>query len=90
MGYLNKENETKQVINSEDNWLKLGDLGYTDLEGFTVVFGKSEDFITLKSEEVVSPLRVKQNYLFYFHKTQKRNFPNYFRLSNWSDLNYLA
>lgn len=60
MGYLNKENETKEIINSEDNWLKLGDLGYIDSEGYTAVLGKANDFITLKSEEVISPFRIEQ------------------------------
>ena len=57
MGYLNKENETKEVMTSE-HWLKLGDLGYHDEDGFVSVLGKEENFITLSTGEVISPLRV--------------------------------
>ena len=57
MGYLNKENETKEVMNSE-NWLKLGDLGFLDEDAFLSVIGKEENFITLTTGEVISPFRV--------------------------------
>ena len=60
MGYLNKEAETKEVM-TEDNWLKLGDLGYTDDDGFVSVLGKDCNFITLKTGEVISPFRVSTN-----------------------------
>ena len=58
MGYLNKENETKEGMTSE-NWLKLADLGFVDEDGFLTVLGKEENFITLKTGEVISPLRVR-------------------------------
>ena len=58
MGYLNKEAETKEVM-TEDNWLKLGDLGYLDEESFVSVLGKSSNFITLTTGEVISPFRVR-------------------------------
>lgn len=59
MGYINKENETKEVM-SEDNWLRLGDLGYLDDDSFIWVLGKADNFITLNSGEVVCPLRIEQ------------------------------
>lgn len=58
MGYLNKENETKEVMTA-DNWLKLGDLGFLDEDSFLSVLGKEENFITLTTGEVISPLRVR-------------------------------
>jgi len=61
MGYLNKETETREVM-TEDNWLKLGDLGYLDEVGFLTVLGKEENFITLNTGEVISPLAVSHKH----------------------------
>ena len=62
MGYLNKEAETKEVM-TEDNWLKLGDLGYIDEDAFVSVLGKESNFITLTTGEVISPFRVSILYI---------------------------
>ena len=75
MGYLNRENETRDVFvpgnetdkeategaaaNDNQNWLKLGDLGFIDEDGFLVVLGKSEDFITLNTKEMIFPMQVR-------------------------------
>ena len=81
MGYLNRENETRDVFvpgsdqekekegsdvksegkssNDKQNWLKLGDLGFIDEDGFLVVLGRSEDFITLSTNEVIAPTKVR-------------------------------
>jgi len=59
MGYLNKENETRDALTS-DNWLKLGDLGFLDEDGFVSILGKEENFITLTTGEVISPFRIEQ------------------------------
>ena len=64
MGYLNKEAETKEVM-TEDNWLKLGDLGYIDEDVFLSVLGKESNFITLTTGEVISPFRVSTKYIVY-------------------------
>ena len=79
MGYLNRENETRDVFvpgndpekettedksdgktssSDKQNWIKLGDLGFIDEDGFLVVLGRSEDFITLNTNEVISPTKV--------------------------------
>ncbi len=86
MGYLNKDNDTKEVF-TEDNWLTLSDLGYMDEDKFLSVVGRMEDFVTLKSEEVISPIRVimincciNQNEIFFNHFLS--------RLSNWFDWNF--
>jgi len=60
MGYLNKENDTKEVF-TQDNWLTLSDLGCMDEDKFLSVIGRMEDFVTLKSEEVISPVRVSSS-----------------------------
>ena len=59
MGYLNKDSETKEVM-TDDHWLKLGDLGFADEDSFISVLGKEENFITLNTGEVISPLRIEQ------------------------------
>lgn len=82
MGYLNKENETRDVFvpvkdpqkkekddgksdekdtsSGKENWLKLGDLGFIDEDGFLVVLGRGEDFITLTTNEVIAPTKIEQ------------------------------
>ena len=64
MGYLNKPNETKGIMTNE-NWLKLGDLGYLDEDSYLSVLGKQENFITLSTGEVISPFRVKSTLTFF-------------------------
>ena len=54
MGYLNKEGDTKEALDS-DNWLKLGDTGYIDKEGFLVITEYKPDLIHLSSGESVNP-----------------------------------
>ena len=71
MGYLNRENETKEVM-TEDHWLKLGDLGFYDEDGFISVLGKESNFITLSTGEVVSPLRVSKLNDSVFGRVQQR------------------
>ena len=75
MGYLNRENETRDIFvpgsdsekegsvegatsSDKQDWLKLGDIGFIDEDGFLVVLGKSEDFITLNTNELISPTKV--------------------------------
>lgn len=58
MGYLNKENETKDVI-TEDHWLKLGDTAVTDDEGFLSLTGYPKDLITLSTGEAVNPTTIE-------------------------------
>ena len=74
MGYLNKEAETKEVM-TEDNWLKLGDLGYIDEGAFVSVLGKESNFITLTTGEVISPFRVRSIIFFLIFYQIKLFFP---------------
>lgn len=58
MGYLHNESDTKASLD-ENHWLRHGgDIGYMDDDGFVVILGKKESFVTLKSQEVIYPLRV--------------------------------
>merc|ERR1712013_273835 len=54
MGYLNRENDTKEVM-TEDHWLKMGDTAIWDEEGFLVLTGNPRDFITLSTGDLVNP-----------------------------------
>jgi len=54
MGYLNRENDTKEVM-TEDHWLKMGDTAIWDEEGFLVLTGYPRDFITLSTGDLVNP-----------------------------------
>jgi len=60
MGYLNRENDTKDVM-TDDNWLKLGDTAFLDDEGFLVVTGYHADLITLNTGETINPIPIEDN-----------------------------
>ncbi len=61
MGYLNRETETRET-QTESGWLRLGDLGGTDPDGFLLVHGRSEegDLVALRSGEVILPSKVRR------------------------------
>ena len=53
-----KENAEAATSNDKQNWLKLKDLGFIDDDGFLVVLGKPDDFITLNTREIICPAKV--------------------------------
>jgi len=59
MGYLNRENETKEVMTEDAEWLKTGDRAMTDDKGFLVLTCYPADLLTLFSGEEVEPSRLE-------------------------------
>ena len=54
MGYYKDPEETKKTI-TEDGWLRTGDLGYVDEEGYLFFTGRSKNLIILSNGENVAP-----------------------------------
>ncbi len=51
-GYYNNPEATAQVL-SPDGWLRTGDLGFLDAEGYLYITGRLKDVIILGGENVV-------------------------------------
>jgi acyl-CoA synthetase (AMP-forming)/AMP-acid ligase II len=51
-GYYNNPEATRRVL-SPDRWLRTGDLGFVDAEGFLFVTGRLKDLIIVGGENVV-------------------------------------
>lgn len=94
LGYYKNEQLTKETID-QDGWLKTGDLGFIDKEGFLTVIGRLKDMIVLSTGKKVFPEAIENalndgryinQSLIYGDKSKHISaliVPNFEQLSNW-------
>ncbi|KAM5172089.1 long-chain-fatty-acid--CoA ligase ACSBG1 [Mantella aurantiaca] len=58
MGYLNMEEKTKEAFD-EDGWLRSGDIGKMDADGFLQVTGRIKELIITAGGENVPPIPIE-------------------------------
>ncbi|XP_052400251.1 long-chain-fatty-acid--CoA ligase ACSBG1 isoform X1 [Carassius gibelio] len=58
MGFLNLEDKTKEALD-EDGWLRSGDLGRVDEDGFLYITGRIKELIITAGGENIPPLPIE-------------------------------
>ncbi len=61
LGYYKDEEATKRVM--EDGWLKTGDLGYLDEDGYLYITGRKKNLIILSNGVNISPEEIEKELL---------------------------
>ncbi|KUJ92669.1 MAG: Long-chain-fatty-acid--CoA ligase (FadD-2) [Archaeoglobus fulgidus] len=61
-GYWRKEAETRKTF-TEDGWLKTGDLGEFDEDGYLIFLGRKKHIIVLDTGKNVSPVPIEEELL---------------------------
>ncbi len=57
-GYYHMQKETEETL-TKDGWLRTGDLGYVDEDGFIFLTGRKKNLIITKNGENVSPEEIE-------------------------------
>ncbi|MCM1226302.1 MAG: AMP-binding protein [Clostridium sp.] len=60
-GYYKNPEETAKTL-TEDGWLKTGDLGYVDDDGYVYITGRKKNLIILSNGENVSPEEIENQF----------------------------
>mmetsp|Transcript_87046 Transcript_87046/g.186566 ORF Transcript_87046/g.186566 Transcript_87046/m.186566 type:complete len:733 (+) Transcript_87046:53-2251(+) len=59
LGYLNRDDKTNEAI-THDGWLKTGDQGRMDKDGFVFLTGRSKEIMKDKGGEMIAPVAVEE------------------------------
>merc|ERR1719229_409843 len=59
LGYLNREDKTREAI-TEERWLKTGDKGRQDKDGFVFLVGRLKEIMKSHGGEMIAPVAVEE------------------------------